>query len=235
MTPTKTPKAIKYAGADWLISREKFSVSPFGVKVANVLGQVFAGIYHIDDAVLSKKVLWGSPVVICVTVHGGLATYDFDQLSRLVFCCRAAKIGVSIYGSFKNYTKLVFSPEHSTPELALDATIAELVDYAPHPGSNFQEFASHFCRTRKLLWEGHKSQAICVEAIHWLNLQMLVIQCHRYLIRCSLTGRSNYTLEAQFSQREIREGGSIWDRHPAWEKHQEDLAELINVDYGSVD
>ena len=228
-------KTTKYAGADWLMRRGKFGVSPFGIKVANVLGQTFLGIYHIDDAVLSKKVLWGGFLIICVTVPGELATYDCDLLSRLVFCCRAAEISVSIYGSFKGYTKLVFSPEHSTIESVMGATIDELTKAVPHPGSDFMKFAPHFCRVRKLLKDYQESQVISVERIHWLNLQALVLQCHHYLIRCSLVGRSNYTLEAQFSQRRIREGSSVWDRHPTWAGHQKSLAGLINVDYTSVD
>ena len=228
----------KYAGAGWLQNHEKFSISKFGVKVANVLGQTFLGIYHIDAAVLNKKMLWGSYVVICVTIHGGLATYDFDLLSRLVFCCRAAGIGVSIHGSFKGYTKLVFTPEDSTPESVMGATTVEIQESSVDPKGDFLEFASRFSRVRDgghLIWGDKNSQVYSVERIHWLNLQVMMMQCHKYCIRGSLVGRSNYSLEAHFTQRTLQDGGSIYERHPSWSQHQEDLAGLINVDYTSID
>ena len=235
MTIVEAP--TKYAGARWLQSHQDFSVSRFGVKVANVLGQSFLGIYHIDDAVLSKKVLWGSFVVICVTIHGQISTYDFDVLSRLVFCCQKAGIGVSLHGSFKGYTKLVFSPERPTLEALMDTTIAELSTRTEPPKGDFAEFASRFSHVRDgghSLWEDNKSQAYSVEPIEWLNLQDLVYQCHQYCIRCSLVGRSNYSLEAHFSQRVNAEGGSVYDRHPTLEQHKKDLSGLINVDYTSL-
>ena len=66
---------MKYAGADWLeeVLRPRCGLSPFATKVANILGQVFAGIYHIERSVLSPKADWTGDE-INITIRGDLST-----------------------------------------------------------------------------------------------------------------------------------------------------------------
>ena len=47
----------RYAGAAWIRSALGRELSPLGAAVADLLGDVFAGIYHLDNADL-RKVDW---------------------------------------------------------------------------------------------------------------------------------------------------------------------------------
>ena len=49
---------MKYAGADWLIgSYPDLKPSPLGLKVADILGMVWNGLYHMDPKEI-KKINW---------------------------------------------------------------------------------------------------------------------------------------------------------------------------------
>ena len=108
----------KYAGADWLQDSANRTLSPLGKEVADILGQVFSGIYHIDTAVLSKKVDWSNKAYIELSIRDELATFDFGLLTKLVLCCHARKIRLSISGANYRYLKLLFlkSPNHPSIE-----------------------------------------------------------------------------------------------------------------------
>ena len=105
--------AYAYAGADWLkdgISAE--AVSPFGEQVANILGDAFFGIYHLDYVSL-KKADWKNNDWIQVTVCGGLSTYDNDGLTRLVVLCHDRLVRLEIRAAAPKYLRLCFSPRKS--------------------------------------------------------------------------------------------------------------------------
>ena len=44
----------KYSGADWIKGSLKREMSPFGELVADILGVVFLGIYHVDVKALER-------------------------------------------------------------------------------------------------------------------------------------------------------------------------------------
>ncbi len=232
----------KYAGADWLLKRLirkcNYPISDFGVKVANVLGQVYKGIYHIEREVLSRKVNWNACLALPMTVFGELATYDDNYLSRLVFCCQSAGIGVDICGSFKRYTRLVFLPKRAPLRTLLDVADEKYLTCDPEsPCGDFNSFAERFTRVKRIIQsfcgDGSYLGIYSVEWIDWISLQLLVNECHEYNIRCSLVGLSYYTLEAQFSQR--KKVGHFWQHHPSLKEHRLLLAKDIDVDYDSVD
>jgi hypothetical protein len=101
---------IKHSGADWMAKQDCFkSPSAFGIKVADMLGQVYLGIYHISGSVTSKKVDWQNDSEISVTISSELATFDGPDLTFLIFCCIEADVSVEVSGAFKGYTKLRFS------------------------------------------------------------------------------------------------------------------------------
>jgi hypothetical protein len=54
------------ADIDWLKSHPKVgAISPFGESVASLLGDLYRGIYHIDDnALFHKRVHWDSTYCI---------------------------------------------------------------------------------------------------------------------------------------------------------------------------
>jgi len=97
----------RFAGADWVKKNLKRELSPLGVKVADVLGEVFRGIYHLPDGPLLRA-KWDDAFCIDISVRDGLATYDFDELTRLVFACHDACIRCEICSSAPRYLKLRF-------------------------------------------------------------------------------------------------------------------------------
>ena len=118
---TKT-KVTKHAGAAWLLATltdlDKPLMSDLGVKVANVLGQVFKGVYHAEKEVTSKYVGWDNPYEITVTVWNEFASFDSSRLTLLLLCCEQAGILVEFYGSFGSSTRLIFKPTNPGTEWA---------------------------------------------------------------------------------------------------------------------
>ena len=231
----------KYSGAGWLHQSlgPGRSLSPFGVREANVLGQVYRGIYHIDSAVLRKGMSWNNSLVLSVNVSGGLATFDFDGLTRLVFCCQQAGIGVDICGCPWAYTKLLFSAKRPTIGQIFKSKDDDILSpNSCDPEGDFLDFASKMLSVRdggKVLWVTDRSQAYSVNTVEWHPLQLLVNECHQYSIRASLTGRSNHSLEAVFSQRSNEPGLSTYDRHPTLEQHRKELERITSIDYESFE
>ena len=73
----------KQNGAAWLRQARITDISPLGEQAANLLGDLFSGLYHLDTAL---KVDWSNAHHIEVRVSGkGLATFDSNLLTRLVF------------------------------------------------------------------------------------------------------------------------------------------------------
>ena len=100
---------IKHSGADWLQNSAKKTLSPFGIKVADVLGQVELGIYHMDEVSYSRvKIHWDSEDVIEVPMSSNLATFDSPKLTLLVFCCIQVGIRVQISGFSRHSVRLTF-------------------------------------------------------------------------------------------------------------------------------
>jgi hypothetical protein len=102
-----------HSGADWLqrnLAYRGCEISVFGRKVANLLGDVFAGIYHIESAVLSRKVDWGCTYRIKIALYGGVSTYDHDLLTRLVVLAHDRCIRLEINGAAHGYLHLIFTP-----------------------------------------------------------------------------------------------------------------------------
>ena len=96
----------KYAGADWVQSNFKVSLSPIGVAVADLLGQLFRGIYHLEPSSL-KKVDWNNPhqISIVLSKNTTLSTYDFNELTMLVVLCHdrllRCEIGAKTFGQLE--------------------------------------------------------------------------------------------------------------------------------------
>ncbi len=129
-----------YAGASWIQSQienghYKGPLSPIGKKAATILGDLYQGIYHIEDQ--AKKVDWSNTDFITIVVDKShwLATFDGDQLTQLVLmahlmCCR-----VSIEPASPRHLRLVFA--HRTREGDL---------YFRHPGlaEAIEMFNAHY-------------------------------------------------------------------------------------------
>jgi hypothetical protein len=92
---------MKYSGADWIesvMSRRKagFKMSPLGVEVANLLGQLFRGIYHIDKE--ACRVDWADAYCIEINLSQSLSNFDYSLLTDLVVLCHDNLIRVQLEG-----------------------------------------------------------------------------------------------------------------------------------------
>lgn len=84
----------KYAGSDWL-KRQGVPVSALGEKAANLIGDLYQGIYHLPESLLFG-VDWLDDTQIEVPLSGELATNDFNLMTRLVFLAHYHNVRVSI-------------------------------------------------------------------------------------------------------------------------------------------
>lgn len=100
---------MKYAGAEWVKASLKVDPSQFGEKVADLLGQMYLGIYHIPVHQL-KKVQWKNTSRITITVGEDFATFDNNMLTRFVFLCHEMCIRGEISAATHGYLMLVFWP-----------------------------------------------------------------------------------------------------------------------------
>lgn len=96
-----------YAGANWIEKSLKKATSPLGRNVADLLGDVFQGIYHLSSTSLDK-VKWDDPYCIEFTYYGELATFDFSHLTVLVVLAHDRMIRVCIRGIGPGYMRLMF-------------------------------------------------------------------------------------------------------------------------------
>jgi hypothetical protein len=92
----------KFSGADWLRENLKYDprtrgkeLSPLARKVADILGQVYGGLYHLPD-VTSQR--WFEPHGVFVRLHAGheLASFDGSELTALVVLCHDAAIRFAV-------------------------------------------------------------------------------------------------------------------------------------------
>ena len=103
----------KYSGADWIESSLKYwhpdmQVSPLGRNVADLLGELFYGIYHLDGGALSR-VVWNDTHHIQVSIGWNIwATVDSDNLTRLVFLAHHMALRVDLEPSRNQYVRLLF-------------------------------------------------------------------------------------------------------------------------------
>lgn len=123
MTDQPAPTETHYAGADWI--KRAFvperAMSPLGTAVADLLGDLFFGIYHLNYTSLGK-VEWGNPHWIAFNLDRGIATFDGDELTRLVVLCHDRCLRCDITGKAPRYMELLFHQRQRAGEM-----------YARHP------------------------------------------------------------------------------------------------------
>jgi hypothetical protein len=103
----------QYAGSGWIVGLNKdANMSPLGVAVADLLGDVFLGIYHIDSKQL-RAVDWSDAEYIEVPINASLCTVDFDHLTRLLVLAHDRMIRVDINGRARGWLLVKFHQRHS--------------------------------------------------------------------------------------------------------------------------
>lgn len=100
---------MKYSGSDWLkASLRVGKMSKLGEAVGDLLGQVYAGIYHIESRAL-ERVEWDNDHHIIIILPGEFATFDSSRLTHLVVLCHDKCLRMSIRGkSSWGYMELMF-------------------------------------------------------------------------------------------------------------------------------
>jgi len=93
--------------AEWLEQSKKIIPSEFGKKVANILGYVWQGLYHIQTTSL-KKVKWGDERYMEIIISQGLATWDRNDLTELIVLCHDECIRLEIRPCSPQHLKLCF-------------------------------------------------------------------------------------------------------------------------------
>lgn len=121
-TNTELNSSIKWAGADWVEANMKYfnpemKMSDLGRNVANFLGELFYGIYHLDNSAI-KKVEWDNTHHIVISIGWRVwSTVDFDTLTRLVFLAHHRALRVDLHPSTHNYMRLMFHQRNRSGDL----------------------------------------------------------------------------------------------------------------------
>lgn len=105
-----------YAGSEWIraaMQRQGRTVSPFGAKIADLLGDLYLGIYHVQQEVLHKRVRWEETHHVEIVVRDSrFATFDSEALTRLVVLCHEYCVRCEVQAASRGYLRLWFSPRH---------------------------------------------------------------------------------------------------------------------------
>jgi hypothetical protein len=95
------------SGKDWMKSTGK-PMSPFGERVADMLGEIFNGIYHIEKAVRRSDFTGKRFISMTISESGDFATYDSSYLTALVLWAHVKNIRVAVRAATHGYLKLEF-------------------------------------------------------------------------------------------------------------------------------
>ena len=112
-------------------------LTEFQARVMDILGMVGGGIYNAPIAWRTVKWEYGRKGVSLIWHAGnGLATFDFDSLTKLVFLCHEARIRCCIDPGGPRMFRLSFWPRQATGQLYqrhpnLDEAVADFRRYLP--------------------------------------------------------------------------------------------------------
>lgn len=227
---TLTLNLKKFAGANWL-KGVNIQTSEFGLKVADILGFVFQGIYHIERDVLRDRSVWDQHKKISVTIFGEFATYDYNRLTLLFLACMQQQCVMEIHGSRSGYTKLVFwDSEPSHAYVVWENLFQDQITPDGYPlvfSARSELGMLSLNRQRWALREAGKEESI----INYINVAVsypypigfqklaeIIKLSHQFAVRISVKGLSYRSLEVTFHQRSIN-GTSFYDKHPSFEQH----------------
>lgn len=129
-TPT-TPGRTAYAGADWIRKDLGCAMSPFGELVADILGAVYGGIYHMDVRAL-RRADWSCTYYIRVAIRpGNFATFDGSSLTQLVILAHDAAVRVNVGPAGPGRLALEFWPRRREGRMSeRHPTIEDAVEQA---------------------------------------------------------------------------------------------------------
>lgn len=98
-----------YSGSDWIKdSLGVKNISPLGIEVADLVGNVWRGIYHLPTSSL-KKVEWSNTDTMSIVVSSYLSTWDSNLLTILVILSHDRMLRLEIEGVGPGYMRINFS------------------------------------------------------------------------------------------------------------------------------
>jgi hypothetical protein len=115
---------MAYAGADWLKQNLVYAVergakvkgkpvrsdvSPLGATVAEALGFVYRGLYHLPWPPLERAEWWNDQRVEVSVSDDDLATWDWNLLTVLVVVCHDLGLRLAVHSGGPRRLKLYFT------------------------------------------------------------------------------------------------------------------------------
>ena len=250
MIATQQFTGTKCEGARW-IQKEGQSLCPLAIKISNVLGQVYSGIYHVSPTTQLSK-LRSPNTEYSITLYGDLATYDSDRLTRLLFCCQASGLNVSIAGSRKGYLKLTFKAGRSSePNLDRFCTIIDFESLAGMdiPGWRRQLETAN-CR-QTIITSRNSLHTVVIKAsdgsiigidrksdyIGMRRIREIVSIAHSACCRAEIQGRCpvGFGQITIFYTKRSPTAQTIMDGHPTADQAIENLRHFWDIDYTRTD
>jgi hypothetical protein len=129
---------MEYAGYEWIERSMGKTLSPLGKNVADLLGEVFLGIYHLDHNALSH-VEWDDKDVIVYTLsYHPLCTVDSDELTKLVIRAHDRMLRLSLKSVAPNRIQLMFHQRNREGDLyhrcpAMEEHLANIREHYGEP------------------------------------------------------------------------------------------------------
>lgn len=236
--------SIKHSGAGWvknLYRRDgSFSMSAFGIKVANIMGQVGLGIYHYHDNIVGRNAPdWSDEDEIAVVLTRELASFDGCELSLLAMCCEASGATFRLHGRTQGYLAITFHDEPlvmpapseskdgwSIKQFLLVSKISKVLRHGSGEPVWEKERWKYFGGDGEI-----DNMEISVSNTKRLDIPQAIVDAHQACIRVSFSGLSSSSMAVQVSRRDRT--GRIDQRHPTWDDHKKMLQPYWDIDYTS--
>jgi len=97
---------MKYAGAEWLKANKVNGLSEFGARVADLIGYLYEGIYHVDGI---ERQDWSGTDQIELKLAAEFSTFDYRNLTTLVLLAHHMAIRIEIRPCTPRLLRLRFS------------------------------------------------------------------------------------------------------------------------------
>lgn len=131
------------------------ALSPLQAKAMDILGMVYGGIYNAP--IVWDKVEWNTGGGVWVTARdNGLATFDFAQLTRLVFLAHEARIRVEIRAKARGYFEISFFTRTHEGGMALRH---------PNLAEALADFRAYLPADHRILYRGDQTEAAEIERL----------------------------------------------------------------------
>lgn len=117
---------------EWLKSQPYAKgISPLGESVAELLGTIYRGLYHLPETSL-KKVDWKNKDLVSIVIRGGLSSFDDSDLTVLVVLAHDRMIRVTVEGAANNYLRILFSPRKQRWEHGITSSMTSMPTMETH-------------------------------------------------------------------------------------------------------